>query len=301
MKYLLLIHQGDTPTPQRKRGPASRRTSRTRSTPTTRRSTRPPASPRASGWNRRDRDDRPRGGRQDADDRRAVRRRQGGARRLPRVRGRRPRRRDRARVARSRRPAWAAPSRCARSRSGSDPRAGLPRRVGPRPRQPDRLPRRLRPRRGSRPGGVRDRRRALAPRGDAGEPARLAGDDRAQPRDRPHPPRPHARREDPPARRAGGRWRTTWTRRRSRTSGSSSSSRAAIRRSRSTRQVALTLRTLGGLTRRRSPAPSSSPRRRWPSGSCARSARSRPPGSRSASRRPICSPTASPPCSPSST
>ena len=36
--------------------------------------------------------------------------------------------------------------------------------VGPRPRLPDRLPRRLRPRRGGRPGGVRDRRRALAAR-----------------------------------------------------------------------------------------------------------------------------------------
>ena len=38
--------------------------------------------------------------------------------------------------------------------------------------------------------------------------------------------------------------------------------------------------------RRRSPAPSSSPSRRWPSGSSARSARSRPPGSRSACRPP---------------
>ena len=47
--------------------------------------------------------------------------------------------------------------------------------------------------------------------------------------------------------------------------------------------MALTLRTLGGLTHRpRSPARSSSPSRRWPSGSCAPSARSRPPGSRSA-------------------
>ena len=45
MKYMLLIHQGDAPTPTRRRsGSASRRTSRRRSTPTTRRSTRPPAS-----------------------------------------------------------------------------------------------------------------------------------------------------------------------------------------------------------------------------------------------------------------
>jgi YCII-related domain len=50
----------------------------------------------------------------------------------------------------------------ARSWSGSDPRAGLPRSVGPRPRCSDRLPRRLRPRRGSRAGGVRGRRGALA-------------------------------------------------------------------------------------------------------------------------------------------
>jgi hypothetical protein len=41
-------------------------------------------------------------------------------------------------------------------------RARLQGRVGTRPRRPDRLPRRLRSRRGSRPGGLRDRRRALA-------------------------------------------------------------------------------------------------------------------------------------------
>ena len=90
---------------------------------------------------------------------------QGGARRLPVLRGRRPRRGDRARRA---------DSGGARMGGGDrgpadggvvgDPRAGLPRRVGPRPRRPDRLPRRLRPRRGGRAGGVRDRRRALAAR-----------------------------------------------------------------------------------------------------------------------------------------
>ena len=64
-----------------------------------------------------------------------------------------------------------------RSRSGparrigrSRARPGLPRRVGPRARGADRLPRRLRPRRGSRPGGVRDRRRALAARGTRPSP-----------------------------------------------------------------------------------------------------------------------------------
>jgi hypothetical protein len=46
--------------------------------------------------------------------------------------------------------------------------------------------------------------------GIARQPSRLAGDDGAQPRDRPHPPRPHAGDEDPPARRRRP-WRTRWT------------------------------------------------------------------------------------------
>ena len=107
-----------------------------------------------------------------------------------------------------RRPGWAVPWRYARSWSADHPRASLPRRVGPRPRRSDRLSRRLRPRRGSRPGGLRLGRRTLAARRDAGESPRLADDHRAEPRDRPHPPRPHARREDTPARRTehlGGR------------------------------------------------------------------------------------------------
>ena len=52
-------------------------------------------------------------------------------------------------------------------------------------------------------------------------PRRVAGDDRAQPGDRPHPPRAHARREDAPAREPEEPRRTTWTRRRSPTSASS--------------------------------------------------------------------------------
>ena len=84
-------------------------------------------------------------------------------------------------------------------------RAGLPRRVGPRPRQPGRLPRRLRSRRGSRAGGVRGRRRALAARRHAAQSGRVADDHGPQPRDRPPAPRPHARREDAPARGARGR------------------------------------------------------------------------------------------------
>ena len=126
---------------------------------------------------------------------------------------------------------------------------GLPRRVGPRPRRPDRLPRRLRPRRGSRSGGVRDRGRALAARRRR-PPTRARGSmttarNRA---DRPHPPRAHAGREDPPARRARGRWRTTWTRRRlpdERLELIFTCCHPALA---TDAQVALTLRTLGGLT-----------------------------------------------------
>ena len=66
-------------------------------------------------------------------------------------------------------------------------------------------------------------------------------------------------------------------------------------------QVALALRTLGGLTRRRSPAPSSSPSRRWRSGWCGRRRRSATPGSPSGFRPTTCSPTASRRCWPSST
>ncbi len=129
---------------------------------------------------------------------------QGGDRRLLLLRGRRPRRRDRARGADPRGPASAARSRSVRSWSGSRPRQRLPRPVGPRPRCADRLPRRLRPRRGSHAGGVRDRGGALAARRDARQPRCVAGGDGAQPRDRPHSPRSHAGREDPPARGARG-------------------------------------------------------------------------------------------------
>ncbi len=63
----------------------------------------------------------------------------------------------------------------------------------------DRLPRRLRPRRGSRAGGLRDRRGALAAPRNPRQPGCLAGDDGAQPSHRSHPPRSHAGGEDPPA------------------------------------------------------------------------------------------------------
>ena len=63
-------------------------------------------------------------------------------------------------------------------------------------------------------------------------------------------------------------------------------------------QVALTLRSLGGLdVRKRSPAPSSYPTRRWQSGSSERGGRSRRRASLSVYRRLICCPTDSQPCS----
>ena len=75
--------------------------------------------------------------------------------------------------------------------------------MGPRHRRPDRLPRRLRPRRGSRAGGVRSRGRTMAPRRDSRQPARMAGDDGAEPCDRSDPPRSHAPGQDTPTRGAG--------------------------------------------------------------------------------------------------
>ena len=108
----------------------------------------------------------------DADDRRPVRGHQGGVRRLLRVRGRQPRRgaRDgRADPGRAlRRLGRGASGRGARSAA----RAGLPRASGAGSSPPGRLPRRLRPRRGGRPGRVRDRGRALAARRHARQPGR---------------------------------------------------------------------------------------------------------------------------------
>ena len=89
-----------------------------------------------------------------------------------------------------------------------DSRAGLPGSVGTRPRCADRLPRRLRSRRGGHPGGIRDRGRALAAGRRSGQPHRLAGHDGAQPGDRPAAARSHAGREDPAARACRRRRRT---------------------------------------------------------------------------------------------
>ena len=75
-------------------------------------------------------------------------------------------------------------------------RAGLPRRVGAGARVTGGLPRRLRPRRGSHPGRLCRRRRAMAARGRPAKPRRVAGDHRPQPSDRPAPPRTHPERKD---------------------------------------------------------------------------------------------------------
>ena len=84
--------------------------------------------------------------------------------------------------------------------SGNGSRPHLPRPVGPGPRCAHRLPRRRRPRRGSRAGGVRDRRGAVASRRRPCAPRRVADHDGAQPRHQSHPPRSHTRREDAAAR-----------------------------------------------------------------------------------------------------
>ena len=169
------------------------------------------------------------------------------------LRGRRPRRRDRARRADPGGPASAARSRSGRSWSGSDPRAGLPRRSGAAcsPRLIGFL--------GDFDLAEEAAQEAFAiaaerwPRdGVPDNPARLAGDDGAQPRHRPHPPRPHAGREDPPARRcrrrAGGRRWTTTTFPDERLELIFTCCHPALAIE---AQVALTLRTLGGLTHRR--------------------------------------------------
>ena len=100
---------------------------------------------------------------------------------------------------------WAGRWRSARSwRCGTD-RAGRPRRVGPRPGVAHRLPRRPRPRRGGRAGGIPRSGGALAAGRRAVPPGGVARDDRAQPGRGPHPARADARREDPAARRARAR------------------------------------------------------------------------------------------------
>jgi hypothetical protein len=127
-----------------------------------------------------ERDHRPGGEREDADRRTAVRRHEGDSSAASTCSRRRTSTRRSSWPPGFRRRGWEARSRCGRWWSSSAARAGLPRGVGPRPRQPDRLPRRLRSRRGGRPGGVRDCRRALAAVGRASQSGRVADDDGAQ-------------------------------------------------------------------------------------------------------------------------
>ena len=167
MKYMLLIHQGTTPTPHdpdawdalsdEERNQVYADYQAINQTPGVTPGQRPAAA--------RDGDHRARAGRPHAHDRRPVRR--ASRRRSAASSCSRP-------TTSTRRSSWRRGS----PRPGiggaievrpiaeyvTRPRAGLPRAVGPRPRDPDRLPRRLRPRRGGRAGGVRHRRRALAAR-----------------------------------------------------------------------------------------------------------------------------------------
>ena len=307
MKYMLLIHQGSTPLPgtpewealsPEEQGAVYAAYGALNETPGVTPAPAQMAGPETATTVRVR-------GRPHADHRRPVRRAQGGHRRLPVLRGRRPRRRDRAGRADPRREHGRRhrdpPARGVLSGAGSDSRAGLPRPLGPRAGRPDRLPRRLRPRRGGRAGGLRDGRRALAARRRARASRRVAGGHRAQPGHRPHPPRPHAGRQDAAARRARGR-------------GGPDAADDLPRRAPRARLHLLSPgaghRGAGGADpahpRRaehrgdRARVPRSA-RRRWPSASCAPSARSAPPASRSASRPRTCCPTGWPRCWPSST
>ena len=112
----------------------------------------------------------------------------------------------------------------------------------------DRPPRRLRPRRGGRAGGVRGRRRAVAARGHPGQPQRVADLDRPQPRDRPACAATRRWRGRPRCcdgrRRPRTRWtETTFPDERLELIFTCCHPALAVEA-----QVALTLRTLGGLT-----------------------------------------------------
>ena len=104
MKYMLLIHQGTTPTPQTPEAWARLSADEQQAVFAAYKALNqtPGVTPGVQMQPARDRDDRAGGGRQDAHHRRAVRRDQGGDRRLLLLRGRRPRRRDRRRLASSR-------------------------------------------------------------------------------------------------------------------------------------------------------------------------------------------------------
>ena len=160
-------------------------------------------------------------------------------------------------------------------------RPPVPARVGAGGRHPDPRPRRLRPRRGGGPGGVRRRARALARARRARQPGRLDRDHRAQQGDRPDPPR--APRSRTSARRAGGELRALRRRR-----GRGAEPMSAIPDDRlrliftcchpalaPEARVALTLRTLGGLTTPRDRA--RVPRRRGDDGAADRARQAQDP------------------------
>src|ERR1700750_2604730 len=101
MKYILLIHQGTTPTPRDPEAWGRLPEAEQQAVYADYRAVNETAGghPGFGLGGPNARTPGPRAGRPDAHDRRPVRRDQGGARRLPDLRGRRPRRRDRARRA----------------------------------------------------------------------------------------------------------------------------------------------------------------------------------------------------------
>ena len=240
MKYMLLIHQGDTPTPRDPDSWAKLSEDEQKAVYADYQAINgtPGVTPGIGPPGPRDGDDGARRRRADARHRRAVRVGEGGARRLARVRGGRPRRRDRASGSRAGGAARRRGRDPARRTSGSGTRADLPGRVGPCRRGTRGLPRRFRSCRGSRAGSLCRGCGALGSRRRAGQPACLARGDGKEPGDRPHPPRPRVRGEGAAPRRSGGHGGPGGARHRTlddgsiATSGSSSSSPAAIRRSR---------------------------------------------------------------------
>ena len=168
-------------------------------------------------------------------------------------------------------------------------RRGVPRGVGPRRRDADPRDRRLGPRRGMRAGRLRAGPRTLAARRRPAQSRRVAHDDRAQPRASTAlrraatgaveaPRRSPCSRRDPTDRDARRRQR------RRRRPAAADLHVLPPRARRSTRRSRSRCARSPGSRPPRSRARSSCPSRRWRSGSCARSARSATPASRTACR-----------------
>ena len=268
-------------------------------------------------------DDDPPAGRPERHDRRAVRGDEGGPRRLLPRRGAGPRRGDRAGramiPARSDgsievRPIWSTtpadsprprqpPARPPSGRRRPPIRTSVVDRLfreesGPGRRDPDPRPRRLRSGRGSGPGRLHHGARNVAGPRRPGQPRSVDHHDRAEPGDRPASAQAAARREGrAPQARDGHRGRACGGRPGcgDRCGGRHEPDRGRPAApdlhvlppgpgdGRAGRADAADARR--AVDARRSPGPSSSRRRRWPSGSSGRSARSATPGSRIASRR----------------